>query len=97
MFQRFRKTLIAAAFSLAVPAAFGAGYPEKTVNYIIPFGPGGESAVSARLQEPVFKQLTGQSMAIQYRPGAGGAMSGRPCAVAAPRCPRGRERRMSSG
>ena len=41
----------------------------------IPFGLGGESDISARLQEPVFKVLTGQSMAIQYKPGAGGAVS----------------------
>jgi tripartite-type tricarboxylate transporter receptor subunit TctC len=71
--MRFHKTLIAAALSLAGSLALAAGYPEKTVNYIIPFGPGGESDVSARLQEPFFKKLTGQSLAIQYKPGAGGA------------------------
>jgi len=53
--------------------AAAADYPSKTVNYVIPFGPGGESDISARLQEPVFKKLTGQSLAIQYKPGAGGA------------------------
>lgn len=66
---------IAAAGLVAAPAAQAAGYPEKTVNYIIPFGPGGESDISARLQEPVFKAMTGQSVAIQYKPGAGGAAS----------------------
>jgi tripartite-type tricarboxylate transporter receptor subunit TctC len=70
----FRKTLIAAAVVMFVaPLAGAAGYPDKTVNYIIPFGPGGESDISARLQEPVFKKITGQSMAIQYKAGAGGA------------------------
>lgn len=68
-----RHTLIAASLALAAPFALAAGYPDKTVNYIIPFGPGGESDISARLQEPVFKKLTGQSLAIQYKPGAGGA------------------------
>lgn len=70
-----RHTLIAATLALAAPFATAAGYPEKTINYIIPFGPGGESDISARLQEPVFKKLTGQSLAIQYKPGAGGAAS----------------------
>lgn len=66
---------IAVATTLAVVSAavLAAGYPDKTVNYIIPFGPGGESDISARLQEPVFKKITGQSLAIQYKPGAGGA------------------------
>ena len=73
-----RKTILTALAlgALAVAGHAGAaGYPDKTVNYIIPFGPGGESDISARLQEPVFKALTGQTLAIQYKPGAGGAAS----------------------
>ncbi len=64
--------------SLAIATSFNvaaADYPSRTVNYIIPFGPGGESDISARLQEPFFKKVTGQSLAIQYKPGAGGAAS----------------------
>jgi len=68
-----RTHLLALALATATPFALAAGYPEKTVNYIIPFGPGGESDISARLQEPVFKKLTGQGLAIQYKAGAGGA------------------------
>jgi tripartite-type tricarboxylate transporter receptor subunit TctC len=56
-----------------VAAAAGAAYPEKTINYIIAFGPGGESDISARLQESFFKKFTGQAVAIQYKAGAGGA------------------------
>lgn len=66
------KTLVAATLASASIAA-AAAYPDKTLNYIIPFGPGGESDIAARLQEPTFKKLTGQSLAIQYKPGAGGA------------------------
>jgi len=57
----------------AATGAAIAAYPEKTINYIIAFGPGGESDISARLQEPFFKKYTGKSVAIQYKPGAGGA------------------------
>lgn len=64
--------LLMAACTLAAGVATAA-YPEKTINYIIAFGPGGESDVSARLQESYFKKYTGQSVAIQYKPGAGGA------------------------
>ncbi len=68
---RFKAILTAMLAGTAMAAS--AAYPEKSLNYIIPFGPGGESDVSARLQEPVFKKLTGQSLAIQYKAGAGGA------------------------
>jgi tripartite-type tricarboxylate transporter receptor subunit TctC len=66
------KILIAAALTGASLMAHAA-YPDKTLNYVIPFGPGGESDIAARLQDPVFKKLTGEGMAIQYKPGAGGA------------------------
>lgn len=71
--KRFSKALCAAIAAAAVAGAAVAAYPEKTINYIIAFGPGGESDISARLQEPYFKKLTGQTVAIQYKPGAGGA------------------------
>ena len=66
------RTLAAVTLLAGSLGAFAA-YPEKTINYIIPFGPGGESDISARLQEPAFKKITGQGLAIQYKPGAGGA------------------------
>lgn len=73
--KRFSKLLIAGATVVAAALAgmAAAAYPEKTINYIIAFGPGGESDISARFQEPFFKKLTGQTVAIQYKAGAGGA------------------------
>ena len=44
------------------------------VNYIIPFGPGGESDISARLQQPFFKEKFKQDLVISYKPGGGGAV-----------------------
>lgn len=60
--------------SLTVAAA-AQSYPEQPVNYIIPFNPGGESDISARLQAPYFQKITGQDLIIQYQPGAGGAQA----------------------
>lgn len=73
--KRFNKLLIAGATVAAAVLAglAAAAYPEKTISYIIAFGPGGESDVSARLQEPFFKKFTNQTVAIQYKAGAGGA------------------------
>ena len=68
-------SLVAAAVVLASAGGVSAadGYPSKPVTYIIPFNPGGESDVTARFQEPYFKEVTGQDVVIQYKPGAGGA------------------------
>ena len=63
----------AVAASLALPAR--AAYPDKPVRLIIPFPPGGESDIGARLQQGVFKKLTGQDLIIESRPGAGGALA----------------------
>ena len=63
----------AVAASLALPVR--AAYPDKPVRLIIPFPPGGESDIGARLQQGVFKKLTGQDLVIESRPGAGGALA----------------------
>jgi tripartite-type tricarboxylate transporter receptor subunit TctC len=75
--MRIRKLLgvitLGAAASLALDTAHAA-YPEKTVQYIIPFTPGGESDYVARLQAEVFKKKYKQSMVILNKPGAGGGL-----------------------
>jgi len=72
--KRLGRNLFAGiAVAAATVGIAAAAYPDKTINYIIAFGPGGESDVSARLQEPFFKKYTGQTVAIQYKAGAGGA------------------------
>ena len=68
-------SLIALAAALAVTPAAAQGFPEKPVNYIIPFDAGGESDIAARLQQPVFERLTGEDLVIQYMAGAGGAQA----------------------
>ncbi|HRE12749.1 MAG TPA: tripartite tricarboxylate transporter substrate binding protein [Usitatibacteraceae bacterium] len=63
----------ALAASFALPAR--AAWPEKPVRLYIPFSPGGESDIGARLQQGVFRKLTGQELVIESRPGAGGALA----------------------
>ena len=63
------------ALCLLWAASLNAEYPEKPVEYVIPFGAGGESGVTARLQQPVFQKLTKRDLVIKYRPGGGGAVA----------------------
>lgn len=64
---------IASALSLAATAG-ALAFPDKPVDYIIPFGPGGESDISARFQQPFFKDKFGQDLVVSYKPGGGGAV-----------------------
>ncbi len=69
LFTAFLSVLLCALSGIAY-----AQYPDKAVTYVIPFGPGGESDVAARLQQETFRKLFGQEMIVQYKPGAGGAV-----------------------
>jgi tripartite-type tricarboxylate transporter receptor subunit TctC len=73
--HRRRKVLTVAALLVAGVglARAAAAFPDKDLTYVIPFNPGGESDVTARLQEPAFKEATGKAFVIQYKTGAGGA------------------------
>ncbi|MGE4219509.1 MAG: tripartite tricarboxylate transporter substrate binding protein, partial [Alphaproteobacteria bacterium] len=46
----------------------------EPLRCIIPFGADGESSTAARLQRPVLRDLTGQDMVVDYRPGGGGGV-----------------------
>jgi tripartite-type tricarboxylate transporter receptor subunit TctC len=68
---------LAVAGAVGVVMALGsahAAYPEKAVQYIIPFPAGGESDYVARLQSEIFKNKYKQSMIVVNRPGAGGGL-----------------------
>jgi len=69
----FVSALLTAAVMLPTWGA-SAEYPDKSVSYIIPFGPGGESDITARHQQPFFKELFGEDLVISYKPGGGGAV-----------------------
>jgi tripartite-type tricarboxylate transporter receptor subunit TctC len=49
-------------------------YPNKQVEYVIPFDPGGESDVTARLQQQALEDALGESVVVSNRPGGGGAV-----------------------
>ena len=72
--RQFGAAGLAGAASLAMPGILRAqtGWPSRPITYVIPFNPGGESDVTARFQQPFMEEITGQSVVITSRPGAGG-------------------------
>lgn len=72
-----RRTILKTGAAFALAASLGSTAQAELngpVNYIIPFGPGGESDISARLQQPYFKEKFGQDLVVSYQPGGGGAV-----------------------
>ncbi len=59
-------------FLLAGPAL--ADFPEKTITSQIPFGPGGQSDLEARRQQPLLEKHLGVDVIVQYKPGGGGSV-----------------------
>jgi putative tricarboxylic transport membrane protein len=73
---KIKSTLRLAAVAAAIIASAAAlAYPDKPVQYIIPFTPGGESDIAARLQQQVFKTRFNQDLIVINKAGAGGALA----------------------
>lgn len=75
--MKFAKLIagLALAATMSAGSAIAQDYPSGPVNYIIPFNPGGESDITARMQQPFFEKITGEPLVIQYQAGAGGAQA----------------------
>jgi tripartite-type tricarboxylate transporter receptor subunit TctC len=68
---RFLATLaVVATCTLAFAA-----WPERTIQYVIAFAPGGESDIAARLQAETLKSKFGKEMIVVNKPGAGGGLA----------------------
>ena len=92
MMRRHRRSAAAvmglAAMALAAIAA-GSGraqtvYPERVIKLIVPAPAGGQTDVMARLMAQKMQQSLGQSVIIENRAGAGGALGARTAAAADP-------------
>jgi Uncharacterized protein conserved in bacteria len=65
--------ILGSALVSASPLAFAA-YPDRAVQLIVPYAPGGATDVIARIVGPRLSDALGQPVVIVNRPGAGGAI-----------------------
>lgn len=49
-------------------------YPTERIDYVLPFDPGGESDITARLQQEPLQEVLGTEVSVSYQPGGGGAL-----------------------
>lgn len=74
-----RRALLAAALAAAgsaggLPAALAAEAPPPVLKIVVPFAPGGSNDVIARAIAPLLGKRLGNSVVVENRPGAGGAL-----------------------
>jgi tripartite-type tricarboxylate transporter receptor subunit TctC len=65
---------IATLAALACTAAVAQGFPNKPVRIIVPFAPGGNVDITARLVAPGLQEALGQAVVVENKAGAGGTI-----------------------
>jgi tripartite-type tricarboxylate transporter receptor subunit TctC len=73
----------ACALCAAAPA-LSQQYPTKPIRFIVPFPPGGTVDIVARTVQPKLSEGLGQTIVIENRGGAGGAVGTEAVAKSAP-------------
>ena len=86
---QFSGKFAAAALATAITSVFAGGvahaaYPDKPIRVIVPFAPGGSTDIVARIVATEMGQILGQSVVIENKGGAGGAIGAQEAARAAP-------------
>lgn len=81
MTQRFKFTAAAVLVSvfllisaMAGSGASAAGFPDKAINMVVPYNPGGGSDIICRMMDKFAKDTFGNNFIFVYKPGAGGAV-----------------------
>lgn len=89
MSRFFTKKIICSSLALLLiifsnTQIFGQDYPAKPINYIIPFAPGGDTDLSARVWAEFASKLLGQPVVVINKTGAGGVVGTSFAATSAP-------------
>ncbi len=70
--RRFIQSLIALPIGSVAGFASAQGSSEKTLQIIVPFGPGGSGDITARMLAEFITRKTGRAAVVENRPGANG-------------------------
>jgi tripartite-type tricarboxylate transporter receptor subunit TctC len=79
-----RKAIVLVLSLLAAVPAWAQDWPAKPVRFIVPYPPGGGTDVIARIVQNRLSEALGQTIVIENRGGAGGALGTEAAAKSAP-------------
>jgi len=86
--RRSTPGMVLAALSLAAiavtPAAAQSNYPNRPIQLVVPYGPGGVADVGMRIMAEKLSIRLKQNVVVENRPGAGGIVAAKAVATAAP-------------
>lgn len=83
--RSFGTAVAAAAAGSALPIRTGqAAWPDRPVTVVVPYPPGGNNDILARLLGPLVASVLGQPVVVENRSGSGGALGAAVAARAAP-------------
>ncbi|OZI62033.1 Bug family tripartite tricarboxylate transporter substrate binding protein [Bordetella genomosp. 11] len=74
MYHPLRGAACALILTLCASAPALAAYPDRTVQLIVPYAPGGTTDLMARIVAPKLGEVLGQTVVVVNKPGAGGAL-----------------------
>jgi len=74
-FVRYAIAAAVAAFSLHAATSLAQTWPQRTVKFVIPLGPGSGVDISARLISERLTAAWGQSVVVENRPGGDGIIA----------------------
>ncbi len=74
MFSRLSRALIASIMVLLPAAVLAQAYPTKPIRLIAPFPPGGGTDILSRIIAVPVSESLGETVVVDNRPGAGGAI-----------------------
>ena len=84
MSRSLRSMTLVAGLAVAALPAWGETYPSSPVHLIVAYAAGGTGDVVARIVAPKLSTALGQSVIVENRAGASGAIGARSVAVANP-------------
>jgi tripartite-type tricarboxylate transporter receptor subunit TctC len=72
--NRIRTMTLALALAMGSPLAAAQGFPSKPLRLVVPFAPGGTTDLLARVIAEPLGQALGQTVVVENKAGAGGAL-----------------------